>query len=93
MATRRRARRQKTRSSAKGAYRLPSSAFAYPKQRAYPINTVARRRNALARAAQPGTFGTKAHVERAIKRKYGKRSGVKSITKRMRKQTTHRRRR
>jgi hypothetical protein len=85
MAARRRARKRKTRSSAAGAYRLPNSAFAYPKQRAYPINTVRRRRNALARAAQPGTFGSKSHVERAIRRKYGKRSGVKSLDKRTRK--------
>ena len=31
---------------------LPSSAFAYPRTRRYPINTVSRARNALARAAQ-----------------------------------------
>lgn len=58
-------------SSAKGTKSLPSSAFAYPKSRAYPINTKARARNALARAAQKGTSGSYAHVARAVKRRYG----------------------
>lgn len=68
-------------SAAKGTSKLPNSAFAYPKQRKYPLNTAKRRRNALARAAQSGTFGSRAHVARRIKAKYGKRSGVKSLQK------------
>ena len=65
------ARRTPSRSSAKGAKRLPNSAFAYPSRRAYPINTKARARNALARAAQSGTSGTYQHVARAVRRRYG----------------------
>lgn len=63
--------RQPRRSSASGTSRLPSSAFAYPSKRAYPINTRARARNALARAAQPGTSGSYSHVARAVRRKWG----------------------
>jgi hypothetical protein len=51
--------------------RLPASAFAYPKTRSYPIDTKARARNALARAAQSGTKGTYQHVARAVRRRYG----------------------
>lgn len=53
--------------------RLPSSAFAYPKQRKYPIDTPRRARNALARAAQKGTSGTYAHVARKVRARYGNR--------------------
>lgn len=51
--------------------KLPSKAFAYPKTRSYPIDTVSRARNALARAAQSKTKGTYAHVARAVRRRYG----------------------
>jgi hypothetical protein len=51
--------------------RLPRSAFAYPSRRAFPIDTPARARNALARAAQPNTRGQYAHVARAVRKKYG----------------------
>jgi hypothetical protein len=51
--------------------RLPRSAFAYPRTRSYPIDTKARARNALARAAQKGTKGSYAHVARAVRRRYG----------------------
>ena len=51
--------------------RLPDSAFAYPSTRSYPIDTVKRARNALARAAQKGTKGSYAHVARAVRRRYG----------------------
>ena len=51
--------------------RLPASAFAYPRTRSYPIDTVKRARNALARAAQSKTMGTYAHVARAVRRRYG----------------------
>jgi hypothetical protein len=57
-------------SSAKGTRHLKASSFAYPKKRAYPINTKARARNALARAAQKGTSGSYATVERKVNRKY-----------------------
>ena len=60
-----------SKSSARGTRRLASSSFAYPKSRAYPINTKARARNALARAAQKGTKGSYAHVAKAVRRKYG----------------------
>ena len=59
-------------STAKGTKRLPKSAFAYPSKRKYPINTVKRARNALARAKQSHTFGSYSHVARAVKRRYGK---------------------
>jgi hypothetical protein len=49
---------------------LPARAFAYPRVRKYPIDTVARARNALARAAQRGTYGTYAHVAAAVHRRY-----------------------
>jgi Family of unknown function (DUF6582) len=58
------------RSGAKGAKRLKASSFAYPKKRAYPINTKARARNALARAAQKGTSGSYRTVERKVNAKY-----------------------
>jgi len=58
-------------SSASGVRRLPDSAFAYPSRRAYPINTKARARNALARAAQPQTSGSYSHVARAVRKKWG----------------------
>jgi hypothetical protein len=50
---------------------LPRSAFAYPKTRSYPIDTKARARNALARAAQSGTKGSYAHVAAAVRRRWG----------------------
>ena len=71
------ARRPGRRSTAKGTKRLPGSAFAYPKQRKYPINTVKRQRNALARAGQKGTFGSYSHVARRIRARGGK---VKTVT-------------
>jgi hypothetical protein len=57
--------------SSRRRQQLPASAFAYPKQRKYPIDTPARARNALARAAQKGTSGSYRHVARAVKRRYG----------------------
>lgn len=63
--------RPRRKSTAKGTKRLPSSAFAYPKTRQYPINTKKRARAALSRAGQKGTSGTYAHVARAVRRRYG----------------------
>ena len=68
-----------TKSHAKGTKRLPSSAFAYPKKRAYPINTKARARNALARSAQKGTSGSYSHVAAAVRKRYG--SAIPSVAK------------
>jgi len=65
------ARSRMSKSSAKGVSKLPRSAFAYPSKRAYPINTKARARNALSRAAQSGTSGTYSHVAKAVRARYG----------------------
>lgn len=51
--------------------RLPDSAFAYPSQRKYPIDTKARARNALARSAQSNTSGSYQHVAKAVRKKWG----------------------
>jgi hypothetical protein len=51
--------------------KLPRSSFALPKSRSYPIDTKARARNALARAAQGGTRGSYPTVARAVRRKWG----------------------
>jgi hypothetical protein len=51
--------------------KLPDSAFAYPRTRKYPIDTLRRARNALARAAQRGTSGSYSHVAKAVRRRYG----------------------
>jgi hypothetical protein len=50
---------------------LKPSQFAYPKQRKYPIDTLKRAKNALARAAQSGTSGSYSTVAKAVRRKYG----------------------
>lgn len=63
-------KRPGAKSSAKGVKRLKASSFAYPKARKYPINTKARARNALARAAQSGTAGSYATVERKVHAKF-----------------------
>lgn len=49
---------------------LPSSAFALPGKRAYPINDRAHAANALARVAQNGTAAQQSQVRAAVKRKY-----------------------
>lgn len=51
--------------------KLPKSSFAYPSTRSYPIDTLARARNALARAAQSNTKGTYEHVARAVRKRWG----------------------
>jgi len=61
--------------------RLPSSAFAYPRTRRYPIDTPRRARNALARAAQPRTAGSYRHVAAAVRRRYGDRIGTVGRTR------------
>lgn len=65
--------------------RLPDSAFAYPGARKYPVPTKAQarragiserqrlalHRNALSRAAQPGTMGTVGHVRAHVRKRAG----------------------
>jgi len=65
--------------TAKRRKALPASSFAYPKTRAYPIDTLKRARNALSRSAQKGTKGSYAHVARAVRAKWG--SQVKSVAR------------
>ncbi len=62
---------------------LPDKAFAYPKQRKYPVPTKAQakkagisekqrlklHRNALARAAQKGTSGSYSHVRKVVRKR------------------------
>ena len=50
---------------------LPSSAFAYPKSRSFPIDTKSRARDALSRAAQSNTKGSYKTVAKAVRAKYG----------------------
>jgi len=53
--------------------KLPASAFVYPRQRKYPINTVGRARNALARASSSRNAGSYRTVAKAVRAKYGNR--------------------
>jgi hypothetical protein len=53
--------------------RLPKSSFALPSQRKYPIDTLARAKNALARAAQKKTAGSYSTVAKAVRKKWGNR--------------------
>lgn len=48
----------------------PSSSVGGKGRKSYPIDTKARARNALSRAAQSKTGGTYAKVERAVNRRY-----------------------
>lgn len=83
--------RPKRKSTAKGTSKLKSSDFAYPKTRQYPINTLKRARNALARAAQPGTSGSYSHVRKKVKAKYG--SKIKTATSKPKGRSTRKRKR
>ncbi len=56
--------------TSRGRKRMKSSSFAIPSKRKYPIDTINRARNALARVAQYGTAKEKAQVRRAVHRKY-----------------------
>lgn len=49
---------------------LPTSAFAEPGKRAYPISDKAHARDALARVAANGTPHEKAVVRAAVRRRY-----------------------
>jgi Family of unknown function (DUF6582) len=67
-------------STAKGVKRLPSSKFAYPKTREYPINTAKRARAALSYAGRKTTSGSRATVLRRIKRSSN--ASVRAVGKR-----------
>lgn len=56
--------------TAKKRRSLPKSSFGVPSRRAYPLDTPARARNALARVSQFGSSKEKAQVRRKVKRKY-----------------------
>lgn len=50
--------------------KLRKSQFALPSKRKYPIDTKARAKNALARAAQKNTEGAYSTVRAAVLKKY-----------------------
>ena len=50
--------------------RLPSSSFALPGRRAYPIYDEAHARDALARVSEYGTEDEKAQVRAAVRQRY-----------------------
>ncbi len=50
--------------------RMRGTSFALEKERKYPIDTIARGRNALARVAQHGTLAEQAEVKREVYAKY-----------------------
>jgi len=50
--------------------KLPKSKFAMPGKKAYPIDTKARARNALARVAQHGTKAQQKKVRAAVTKRY-----------------------
>jgi len=49
---------------------LPTSDFAIPGRRAYPVNDASHARNALSRVSQYGTPEEKTAVRRKVKRKF-----------------------
>jgi hypothetical protein len=50
--------------------KMKPSSFALPKQKKYPVNTLPRARNAIARVQQNGSPTEKAAVFSAVRRKY-----------------------
>lgn len=50
--------------------RLPSSAFAQPSKRAYPIQDASHARNALARASQYASPAEKAMIRAKVMKRY-----------------------
>lgn len=50
--------------------RLPTSAFAEPSERKYPIADASHARNALARVAQHGSSAEQTKIKAAVKRRY-----------------------
>jgi len=59
-----------SRLTAAGRRHLPSSDFAIPSERKYPIENISHARNALARVSEYGTPSEKAEVRHAVDRKY-----------------------
>lgn len=73
---------------------LPSSAFAIPSKRLYPINTKSRAKAAMAYAARPSTRGSYSTVRKAVLKRYPslKGSAAKgSVAKSTRKGTSRKR--
>jgi hypothetical protein len=65
--------------TAKQRRALPASAYAYPKTRRYPIDSVERARSALSRAGQSSTRGSYQHVAKAVRRsRHGEKIGTVS---------------
>lgn len=50
--------------------KLPKDEFVFPAKKAYPIDTINRARNALARVAQNGSPSEIAKVKAAVHKKY-----------------------
>lgn len=50
--------------------KLPSSSFAEPGERKYPIEDAAHARNALARVAQHGSSSEKSAIRAKVRRKF-----------------------
>ena len=57
--------------------KLPSSAFAEPKERKYPMEDKSHARNALARVSHFGSSKEKSMVRKKAERKYGMGKGAK----------------
>jgi hypothetical protein len=68
--------------------RLPKSAFAIPSRRAYPIDTPARARAALAYAARPTTRGSYSTVRKAVAKRYGKNHPILQASRKRKGATT-----
>jgi hypothetical protein len=69
---------------------LPKSAFAIPSRRAYPIDTPARARAALAYAARPSTRGSYSTVRKAVAKRYGKNHPILQASRKRKGATTTR---
>ena len=65
--------------TAKQRKKLPKSSFALPGKRKYPVDTKARARNALARAAQNESKATQKKIRAKVTKRYPslKKSGKK----------------
>lgn len=73
---------------------LPSSAFAIPSKRLYPINTKSRARAAMAYAARPSTRGSYSTVRKAVLKRYPELKGKAprgAVSKAARKGTSRKR--
>ena len=68
--------------------KLPKSSFAIPSRRAYPIDTPARARAALAYAARPSTRGSYSTVRKAVAKRYGKNHPILKASRKRKGPTT-----